>query len=135
MRSFAISCALGVALGLELFGFGYGGAALRVQLAKLRDVQREPARGQALGHRVEVVPEKRQVVHTVALTCACTLWYAKRYRSEIGTQGWPTGLPVYSARGRIRRLLRNCSSTCAVHPDMRLTAKIGVNRSIGMPSE
>src|SRR5262245_19007539 len=42
--------------------------------------------------------------------------------------------PMYSARGRIRRLLAYCSSTCAVQPEIRLTAKIGVNRSTGMPS-
>ncbi len=38
---------------------------------------------------------------------------------------------MYSARGRIKRLWRYCSSTCAVQPDMRLTAKIGVNKIDG----
>src|SRR5262249_7234681 len=42
--------------------------------------------------------------------------------------------PMYSARGRIRRLLAYCSSTCAVQPEMRLTAKIGVKRSMAIPS-
>ena len=47
-------------------------------------------------------------------------------RCSSGTQGCGTGGPVYSARGRIRRLFANCSRTCAVQPDVRLTAKIGV---------
>ena len=55
-------------------------------------------------------------------------------RSSMGAQGCPSGGPTYSARGRIRRLLRYCSRMCAVHPEMRLTAKIGVNKSIGIPS-
>ena len=42
--------------------------------------------------------------------------------------------PMYSARGRISLLFAYCSSTCAVQPEIRLTAKIGVNRSMGMPS-
>ena len=53
---------------------------------------------------------------------------------------WLTGIhlssgdgPAYSARGRISRLFAYCSRICAVHPDIRLTAKNGVNRSIGMP--
>ncbi len=41
--------------------------------------------------------------------------------------------PRYSARGRISRLLEYCSRMWAVHPDIRLTAKNGVNISIGMP--
>src|SRR5579859_863480 len=42
--------------------------------------------------------------------------------------------PTYSARGRIRRLLPNCSRTWAVQPEMRLHAKMGVSRSMGTPS-
>ena len=43
--------------------------------------------------------------------------------------------PVYSARGPDQPVVRAyCSSTCAVQPEIRLTAKIGVNSSIGMPS-
>src|SRR5579872_6940832 len=38
--------------------------------------------------------------------------------------------PMYSARGRMRRLFAYCSRTCAVQPDTRLTAKIGVKSSI-----
>ena len=34
--------------------------------------------------------------------------------------------PMYSARGRIRRLSSSCSITWAAHPAMRLTAKMGV---------
>ena len=56
-------------------------------------------------------------------------------RSAIGTHFCPTAGPRYSARGRISRLLAYCSRMCAVQPDMRLTAKIGVNRSTGIPSE
>src|SRR5688572_615888 len=55
------------------------------------------------------------------------------YRCETGTHFKSGGGPIYSARGRIRRLLEYCSRMCAVQPDMRLTAKNGVNRSIGMP--
>src|SRR5262249_24552608 len=54
-------------------------------------------------------------------------------RSDIGTHLRPRG-PTYSARGLIRRLLANCSRTCAVQPEIRLQAKIGVNKSVGMPS-
>src|ERR1041385_7751313 len=39
------------------------------------------------------------------------------YRPSMGTQGCPSGLPRYSARGRIRRLLVYCSRMCAVQPD------------------
>lgn len=41
--------------------------------------------------------------------------------------------PVYSARGRIIRLCSNCSRIWAVQPEIRETAKIGVNRSMGIP--
>jgi hypothetical protein len=57
------------------------------------------------------------------------------YLRSIGIQGWPSALPVYSARGRMSRLFRYCSRIWAVHPDMRLTAKIGVYRSTGIPRE
>jgi hypothetical protein len=56
------------------------------------------------------------------------------YLSSIRTHGCGTLGPVYSARGRISRLFDNCSSTWAVHPAQRLTAKIGVKSAIGTPS-
>lgn len=54
------------------------------------------------------------------------------YRRSIGTYSRRSG-PTYSARGRISRLFASCSKTCAVHPDTRLTAKMGVKSSMGMP--
>jgi hypothetical protein len=54
-------------------------------------------------------------------------------RSSNGTQCWSRG-PTYSEPGRITRLSAYCSRTCAVHPAMRARAKIGVIRSVGMPS-
>jgi hypothetical protein len=56
------------------------------------------------------------------------------YLSSIRSHGCGTAGPVYSARGRISRLLESCSSTWAVHPAQRLTAKIGVKSAVGMPS-
>src|SRR5579875_3374738 len=56
-------------------------------------------------------------------------------RASIGTHSRPLGTPSYSARGRIKRLLLYCSRMWAVQPDMRLTAKIGVKRSTGIPNE
>ena len=41
----------------------------------------------------------------------------RTYRCSSGTHGCGTDGPVYSARGRIRRLLAYCSRTCAVQPD------------------
>src|SRR5262249_61705114 len=55
-----------------------------------------------------------------------------RYRRSIGTYDWRPG-PVYSARGRMSRLLACCSRTCAAQPTTRLMAKIGVNWSVGIP--
>src|SRR5262249_53298585 len=55
-------------------------------------------------------------------------------RASSATHGCGTGGPVYSARGRISRLFAYCSRTCAVQPEVRLTAKIGVNSSIATPS-
>src|SRR5205807_9910752 len=57
---------------------------------------------------------------------------ARAQRCDIGTYVARVG-PVYSARGRISRLLPCCSSTWAAHPATRLIAKIGVNWSVGMP--
>ena len=48
--------------------------------------------------------------------------------SLIGTYFCIPG-PVYSARGRIKRLFEYCSRICAIQPDTRETAKIGVNKS------
>src|SRR5437016_2638972 len=59
---------------------------------------------------------------------------ARTYRASSGTYRCGYFGPMYSARGRMSRLFAYCSSTCAVHPDMRLTAKIGVKRSMAMPS-
>jgi hypothetical protein len=42
--------------------------------------------------------------------------------------------PTNSDCGRIRRLFDTCSSTCAVHPVTRETAKVGVNMSPGKPT-
>ena len=58
---------------------------------------------------------------------------AGQVRSSIGTQRWSRG-PMYSESGRITRLSAYCSRTCAVHPAIRAIAKIGVMRSVGMPS-
>ena len=55
------------------------------------------------------------------------------YRLSIGAHFKPTAGPMYSARGRMSLLLEYCSRMCAVQPDMRLTAKKGVNKSIGIP--
>ena len=55
------------------------------------------------------------------------------YRCSSGTHCCGTGGPVYSARGRISRLLAYCSRTWAVQPDVRLTAKIGVYSATGIP--
>ena len=52
-------CAFGVALRLELLGFGQGGAALGIERAKLLDDQLKSARGQALGYGVEIGAEER----------------------------------------------------------------------------
>src|SRR5262245_46498122 len=69
-------------------------------------------------------------------------WRVSRRYCEVTARPhlWLTGThlrsgagPMYSARGRMRRLLEYCSRTCAVQPDIRLTAKKGVNRSIGIP--
>ena len=54
-------------------------------------------------------------------------------RVAMGTHFKSGAGPMYSARGRIKRLLEYCSRIWAVQPDMRLTAKNGVNRSIGIP--
>ena len=53
-------------------------------------------------------------------------------RSAIATNA-RTGSPMYSLSGRMSRLSACCSMTCAVQPAIRLTAKTGVNRSVGMP--
>ena len=55
------------------------------------------------------------------------------YRSPSGMKVLPFG-PTYSARGRMRRLSDHCSSRWAVHPAVRLSAKIGVKRSGSSPS-
>jgi hypothetical protein len=57
------------------------------------------------------------------------------YRSSIGTNFFPTGSPVYWLSGLYNLLSASCSSTCAVQPAVREMAKIGVKRSVGMPSE
>src|SRR5215831_6806834 len=54
-------------------------------------------------------------------------------RAVSGTHFRSGSGPRYSARGRMSRLFEYCSRTCAVQPDIRLTAKNGVNRSIGIP--
>ena len=53
-------------------------------------------------------------------------------RLSMGAYFNPRG-PTYSARGRMSRLCAYCSRTCAVQPDIRLQAKIGVKRSVGIP--
>src|SRR5688500_1647016 len=53
-------------------------------------------------------------------------------RFSIGSYFKPI-LPTYSEAGRIRRLSAYCSSRCAVQPTTREQAKIGVNKSRGMP--
>jgi hypothetical protein len=55
------------------------------------------------------------------------------YRLSIGSTLSPRG-PTYSALGRISRLLAYCSKRCAVQPVTREIAKIGVKRSISIPS-
>src|SRR5215470_1510675 len=60
--------------------------------------------------------------------------FRQTYRASTGTYLWGYSGPMYSARGRMRRLLLYCSRTWAVQPEMRLTAKMGVNRSVSMPS-
>jgi len=47
-------------------------------------------------------------------------------RSSIGIQWAGYTGPMYSARGRMRRLSSNCSMTWAAQPAMRLMAKMGV---------
>lgn len=59
---------------------------------------------------------------------ACRL-YA---RVSMGTYSRSIG-PSYQSSGRMRMLFSNCSSTCSVQPGMRPSAKIGMNRSSGMP--
>ncbi len=56
------------------------------------------------------------------------------YRRSSGVNGCGCSGPTYSARGRMSRLFAYCSSTWAVQPAMRLTAKTGVNSSMGIPS-
>jgi hypothetical protein len=41
---------------------------------------------------------------------------------------------MYTEAGRITLLSAYCSRTCAVQPAMRAAAKIGVIRSVGIPS-
>src|SRR5215203_4212323 len=48
------------------------------------------------------------------------------YRCSSGRKVCGYGGPRYSVRGRISRLLLYCSRQCAVQPEIRLTAKIGV---------
>src|SRR6185312_8411764 len=56
----------GFAQRLELFGFGKRGAPLGVESAKSFDVERETAIRQAGGDGVEILPEKREIVHRAA---------------------------------------------------------------------
>src|SRR6202022_2561182 len=53
-------------------------------------------------------------------------------RSARGT-GFRGSGPMYSDCGRIMRLLATCSSTCAVQPAARETAKVGVKYGFGSP--
>ncbi len=90
--------ALGVALRLELLGFGYRAAALGIESAKLVDIQRETARRQSLSDGVQVATELRQVMHLGTgrrHECRRGTQECVRYdRAEIGTHCWPTGFPV-----------------------------------------
>ena len=54
--------------------------------------------------------------------------------SSIGTN-FLSFTPIYSEVGRIRRLSLYCSMICAVHPTMRLAAKIVVNKCVSIPIE
>src|SRR5581483_877032 len=56
------------------------------------------------------------------------------YRWSMGTYRPGYSGPMYSARGRMRRLSSSCSITWAVQPLMRETANTGVKRSTSMPS-
>ena len=81
---FADFLGFGLALSLELFGFGEGGAPLGIELAEGFDVESEAAVGQPEGDGVEILAEEREIVHRGG----------RAYRWAIGTQGWPTGVPM-----------------------------------------
>src|SRR5882724_27445 len=53
---------------------------------------------------------------------------------SIGTNGRGSG-PMYSAVGRISRLLPRCSIMWADHPDVRAITKSGVNIGVGTPQK
>src|SRR5712691_1444144 len=56
------------------------------------------------------------------------------HRCSIGTNGRGSG-PIYSAVGRISRLLPRCSIIWADHPDVRAITKSGVNIGVGTPQK
>lgn len=87
----------------------------------------------ANAHRARLAPPGARERPTVVGGDEAGAIRAAYQRCSIGMYGLGAG-PVYSARGRIRRLWSYCSSTCAVQPAMRLQAKSGVNRSVVMPS-
>ena len=61
----------GLALRLELFGFGKRGAPLGVELAERFDVEREAAIRQPRGDRVEILAERRRDRTYESGTVAC----------------------------------------------------------------
>ena len=131
-----------------------GDAALALEVHGVEDLRLHLARLERAGQLEEAVRQRRLAVidvgddreitdvarvHRIALGADEVKGpVPRRHVSAIARSSGTNVLrirgPVYSARGRISRLFAYCSSTCAVQPEMRLTAKIGVNRSIGMPS-
>src|SRR5215471_16553730 len=56
------------------------------------------------------------------------------YLWSIGTKGLGSG-PIYSAVGRMSRLLLRCSMICADHPDVRAMTNMGVYIAVGTPQK
>ena len=87
-----------------------------------------------VGDHREVADEAGVHVRKGARCYGARCYSVHYHRASTGTYRCGYSGPIYSARGRIRRLFAYCSRTCAVQPDTRLTAKIGVKSSMSMPS-
>ena len=109
-------------------------AALPLEIHRVEDLRLHLARLQRAGDLEEAIGKRRLAVVDVRDDREISDVLRVHYLASSGWYRCGYSGPMYSARGRISRLFAYCSSTCAVQPDTRLTAKIGVKRSTSIPS-
>ena len=119
-----------IALGFNLLRIGDTLPPPLVQILKCRHIKRVAAQPETFSDTAQVVAKEAEIVHLICGVPVARLWAIRNRNPRL-----PVRRSDIVGSGTDQPVVAVLLQMCAVHPEVLLIAKMGVNRSIGIPKE